>query len=61
MTPVWVVRKFPEGRDKPPVIISAWEDVYAAKHEAQRWESDSKVPHDYVEGVLIIAEHKHLA
>ena len=65
MIPVYVVRKFPEGppamgEDKPFEILSAWTDVYAAKHEAARWEQDSKIPHDYCEGVLILAPHRHL-
>ncbi len=65
MTPVYVVRKYPEGipalgENKPAVIVSAWLDVYEAKHEAARWEQDSKIPHDYVEGVLILAPHRCL-
>lgn len=61
MVPVYVVRKFSEGRNKPPVIVSAWADVYEAKYEATRWEQDSKVPYDYVEGVLVLAPHSVLA
>lgn len=60
MVPVYVVRRFPEGREKPPVLVSAWADIYDAKHEALRWEQDTKVPYDYVEGVLILAPHKAL-
>jgi hypothetical protein len=63
--PVYVVRRFPEGvpamgEDKPVEIVSAWSDVYAAKHEASRWEQDTKVAHDYIEGVLILAQHSTL-
>lgn len=66
MVPVYVVRKYPEGKPaegevKPCEIVSAWADVYAAKHEAMRWEQDTKVAHDYVEGVLILAPHRTLA
>ena len=35
-------------------IVSAWADEYHAKHEAMRWEQDSKRPHDYVRGKLIV-------
>jgi len=66
MVPVYVVRKYPEGKPagendpKPCEVVSAWADVYAAKHEASRWEQDSKIPHDYIEGVLILAPHSAL-
>jgi len=42
---VYVVRRLdPNGI----VLLSAWFDPYAAKFERNRWEEDSKVPHDYV-------------
>jgi len=49
---VWVVRRF----DDPvsPTILSAWSDVYDAKFEATRWEQNSKIKHDYVEGELTV-------
>ena len=34
-------------------ILSAWPDEFEAKYEAARWEQDSKVSHDYIEGVLL--------
>ena len=37
-------------------VLSAWPNEYAAKFEAQRWEQDLKVTHDYVPGVLILEE-----
>ena len=61
MVSCYVVRRYPEGCDKPFEILSAWTDVYAAKHEASRWEQDSKVPHDYVEGVIVLTSNRPLA
>jgi hypothetical protein len=52
--PVFIVRKFTHGTQQPPEILSAWADEYAAKFEANRWMQDSKIPHDYVTGVLLI-------
>lgn len=47
----WIVRRLDaEG----PVTLSAWPDEYTAKYEASRWEQDSKQPHDYVEGILLV-------
>lgn len=37
-----------------PIILSSWTDPYAAKHEAQRWEEDSKIPHEVIPGNLDI-------
>jgi hypothetical protein len=55
VTPVYVVRRLVPSHE--PEIVSAWADIYAAKFEAQRWETDTKIPHDFVEGVIIIAPH----
>ena len=49
--PVYVVRRY--GKDGIE-ILSAWPDTYEAKFEADRWEQDSKVRHDYVKGELVI-------
>ncbi len=48
---VYVVRIHNPGQE--PQFVSAWPDSYAAKFEALRWETDSKIPHDYIDGVLI--------
>lgn len=55
--PVYVVRIKPEGGRV--VHLSAWPDVYAAKYEATRWEQDTKIPHDYVNGTLTVEEDAH--
>lgn len=47
---VYIVRKFTQGPEQTPEILSAWTNEYAAKHEATRWEQDSKIRHDYVRG-----------
>lgn len=62
MVPVFVVRKIvlKDGKFQAE-ILSAWTDRYYAKHEAQRWEEDSKVAHDVIEGVLVLAPHSTLA
>ena len=54
--PVYVVREKNEGEVK---VLSAWSDVYAAKYEAARWEQDSKIEHDYIEGVLEIEDKSY--
>jgi hypothetical protein len=47
----WIVRRLEADG---PVTLSAWPDEYAAKYEASRWEQDSKMPHDYIEGILLV-------
>lgn len=49
---VYIVRKFTQGPEQKPEILSAWTDEYAAKHESTRWEQDTKIKHDYVRGWL---------
>jgi hypothetical protein len=51
---VFIVRKFTQGPEQKPEILSAWTDEYAAKYEASRWEQDSKIKHDYVRGSLVV-------
>jgi hypothetical protein len=48
---VFVVRQKVGGEWQ---IVSAWVDEYAAKHEALRWTQDTKVPHDYVPGKVVL-------
>lgn len=63
MVPCFVVRRYPhpEGRAGEFEVVSAWTDIYAAKHEATRWEQDTKVPHDYVEGVIVLTSNRPLS
>jgi len=44
-------------RGEQATVISAWADKYAAKFEADRWEQDSKTPHMYTEGWLVLVPH----
>ncbi len=48
---VWIVRRKNKESGRMEAI-SAWPDVYDAKFEADRWEQDSKIPHDYIPGSL---------